>query len=102
MKGWLTGAKEILEKVQDPSVADTVNPSTYKYRVSIELETGDERFAFVNNLMWVGTGCRRANEGEFTFTPFSLYLPEFDVNSTRLQSYSMHSASLERRELFFF
>ncbi|KAI5305036.1 hypothetical protein KEM56_005462 [Ascosphaera pollenicola] len=62
LKGWLTGAKETLEKVQDPSVADTVNPSTYKYRVSIELETGDERFAFVNNLMWIGTGCRRANE----------------------------------------
>ncbi|KAI5302389.1 hypothetical protein KEM55_001138, partial [Ascosphaera atra] len=63
MKGWLTGAKEVLEKVQDPSVADTVNPSTYKFRVTIELETGDERFAFVNNLMWVGSACRRANEG---------------------------------------
>ncbi|EER29891.1 hypothetical protein CPC735_012090 [Coccidioides posadasii C735 delta SOWgp] len=60
--GWLTGAKEVLEKLQDPTVADTINPSTYKYRVNISMETGDERYSFVNTVMWVGSGCRRGAE----------------------------------------
>ncbi|KAF3490712.1 uncharacterized protein GIQ15_00229 [Arthroderma uncinatum] len=60
--GWMTGAKEILEKVADPTVADSVNPNTYKYRVNISMETGDERYAFVNTIMWIGSGCRRGSE----------------------------------------
>ncbi|KAK2765040.1 hypothetical protein FQN54_008739 [Arachnomyces sp. PD_36] len=60
--GWLTGAKEVLEKLSDPQHADSVNPSTYKYRVNISLDTGDERYAFVNTVMWVGSGCRRDTE----------------------------------------
>ncbi|KAK2804929.1 hypothetical protein FQN50_006439 [Emmonsiellopsis sp. PD_5] len=60
--GWLTGAKDVLEKVADPNMADSVNPNTYKYRVNISLETGDERYAFVNTVMWVGSGCRRGTE----------------------------------------
>lgn len=64
--GWLTGSKEILEKVVDPSTADQVNPTTYKYRVNISLESGDERYAFVNTGMWVGSGCRRGTESEYT------------------------------------
>ncbi|KAK2747241.1 hypothetical protein FQN55_005236 [Onygenales sp. PD_40] len=60
--GWLTGARDVLEKVADPNMADSVNPNTYKYRVNISLETGDERYAFVNTVMWVGSGCRRGSE----------------------------------------
>ncbi|WEW61434.1 hypothetical protein PRK78_006924 [Emydomyces testavorans] len=60
--GWLTGAKEVLEKLQDPTVADSINPSTYKYRVNISMESGDERYSFVNTVMWVGSGCRRGAE----------------------------------------
>ncbi|EZF32317.1 hypothetical protein H101_04099, partial [Trichophyton interdigitale H6] len=60
--GWMTGAKEVLEKVADPTVADSINPNTYKYRVNISMETGDERYAFVNTIMWVGSGCRRGSE----------------------------------------
>lgn len=63
--GWMTGAKEVLEKVADPTVADSINPNTYKYRVNISMETGDERYAFVNTIMWVGSGCRRGSEGSF-------------------------------------
>lgn len=62
--GWLTGAKDVLEKLNDPNIADTINPSTYKYRINLSLETGDERYAFVNTLMWVGSCCRRGQEGE--------------------------------------
>jgi hypothetical protein len=60
--GWLTGAKEVLEKVADPSVADTINPNTYKYRITLTMETGDERYQFLNTAMWVGSGCRRGSE----------------------------------------
>ncbi|KAL1983938.1 hypothetical protein VTN96DRAFT_9712 [Rasamsonia emersonii] len=60
--GWLTGAKDVLEKVNDPNVADTINPSTYKYRINMSMETGDERYSFVNSVMWVGSCCRRAQE----------------------------------------
>ncbi|KAB8075626.1 hypothetical protein BDV29DRAFT_171493 [Aspergillus leporis] len=60
--GWLTGAKDVLDKVNDPGVADTINPNTYKYRVNLLMETGDERYAFLNTLMWVGSGCRRGHE----------------------------------------
>ncbi|GES63098.1 Rad21/Rec8 N terminal domain protein [Aspergillus terreus] len=60
--GWLTGAKDVLDKVNDPAVADTVNPNTYKYRINLSMETGDERYAFLNTLMWIGSGCRRGQE----------------------------------------
>lgn len=62
--GWLTGAKDVLEKLNDPNVADTVNPTTYKYRINLTMETGDERYAFVNTVMWVGSGCRRGQESQ--------------------------------------
>ena len=60
--GWLTGAKDVLEKLADPNVADTINPNTYKYRINLSMETGDERYAFVNTLMWIGSCCRRGHE----------------------------------------
>ncbi|KAJ5612241.1 hypothetical protein N7510_005435 [Penicillium lagena] len=61
-EGWLTGAKDVLEKVNDPGMADGVNPSTYKYRINLSMETGDERYTFLNTLMWIGSGCRRGQE----------------------------------------
>ncbi|KAL1992815.1 hypothetical protein VTN49DRAFT_3571 [Thermomyces lanuginosus] len=61
-QGWLTGSKDVLDKLNDPNVVDTINPSTYKYRVTLSMETGDERYAFVNTLVWVGSGCRRNQE----------------------------------------
>lgn len=63
--GWLTGAKDVLEKVNDPTMADGINPSSYKYRINLSMETGDERYTFLNTLMWVGSGCRRGQEGVF-------------------------------------
>ena len=65
--GWRTGAKDVLEKLNDPMAADQVSPNSYKFRLQIELETGDERYAFVNTCMWVGSGCRRGAEGESIF-----------------------------------
>lgn len=62
-EGWLTGAKDILEKVNDQGQADGINPGSYKYRINLSMETGDERFTFLNSLMWIGSGCRRGQEG---------------------------------------
>ncbi|KAJ5110047.1 hypothetical protein N7532_002692 [Penicillium argentinense] len=61
-EGWLTGAKDVLEKVNDSSMADGINPSSYKYRINLGMETGDERYTFLNTLMWIGSGCRRGQE----------------------------------------
>ncbi|KAJ5166249.1 uncharacterized protein N7482_005030 [Penicillium canariense] len=61
-EGWLTGAKDVLEKVNDPAMADGINPSSYKYRINLSMETGDERYTFLNTLMWIGSGCRRGQE----------------------------------------
>jgi Protein of unknown function (DUF3237) len=62
--GWRTGSRDVLEKLQDPAQADGINPNSYKFRLNIELETGDERYLFVNTLMWVGSGCRRGADGK--------------------------------------
>lgn len=63
--GWRTGSKEVLEKLADPQMADTISANQYKFRMNIELETGDERYQFLNTCMWVGSGCRRGTEGMF-------------------------------------
>lgn len=70
-EGWLTGAKDVLDKVNDPNIADTINPNTYKYRVNLSMETGDERYAFLNTLMWIASGCRRGHEGQLRHLSFT-------------------------------
>ncbi|KAL4740006.1 hypothetical protein BDV11DRAFT_204616 [Aspergillus similis] len=60
--GWLTGAKDVLDKLNDPQLADGINANSYKYRVNLSMETGDDRYTFLNNLMWVASGCRRGQE----------------------------------------
>lgn len=63
--GWRTGPKEVLERLFDPEAADGVDPSEYSFRLSIKLETGDERYKdAVNSGMWVGSGMRKGSEGE--------------------------------------
>lgn len=62
--GWLTGPKELLDKVNDTNMADGLNPNSYKYRVYLSMETGDERYQFLNTLMWIASGCRRGHERE--------------------------------------
>ena len=99
--GWLTGAKEVLEKLSDPQHADSINPNTYKYRINISLETGDDRYSFVNTVMWVGSGCRRDTERES-------YLPPLGSSKVLLltfpmQLYLMRSAlSNPNQRVFFF
>ncbi|KAK0110364.1 hypothetical protein ONS96_001978 [Cadophora gregata f. sp. sojae] len=61
--GWRTGPPEILAQLLDPEQADRVDPSSYKFRIFIEMETGDERYRDkVNCGMWVGSGMRKGAE----------------------------------------
>ncbi|RVX69458.1 hypothetical protein B0A52_06521 [Exophiala mesophila] len=61
-RGWRTGQKEVLERLNDPMEANTVPANQYRFRMTVELETGDERYSFVNSCIWVGSACRRSNE----------------------------------------
>lgn len=83
----------MLEKLADPAHADSVNPNSYKFRLTAKMETGDDRYAWVNTAMWVGSGCRRGAEG-LSITPISLIL----TNSA--QSSTMRIASPSRLTLF--
>jgi hypothetical protein len=61
--GWRTGPPEILAQLSDPALADNVDPNSYKFRIFIEMETGDERYRDkVNCGMWVGSGMRKGAE----------------------------------------
>ncbi|TGO23544.1 hypothetical protein BPAE_0129g00280 [Botrytis paeoniae] len=61
--GWRTGPPEVLAQLADPALADQVDPNSYKFRLFIEMETGDERYSSrVNCGMWVGSGMRKGAE----------------------------------------
>ncbi|RAL58751.1 hypothetical protein DID88_003057 [Monilinia fructigena] len=61
--GWRTGPPEVLAQLADPATADQVDPNSYKFRLFIEMETGDERYSGkVNCGMWVGSGMRKGAE----------------------------------------
>jgi hypothetical protein len=96
-EGWLTGAKDVLEKVIDSNMADGVNPGSYKYRVNLSMETGDERYTFLNSLMWIGSGCRRGHEGTLQYVAFLLYSKTnfFQSSSTRSASTSFDPWSID-------
>lgn len=62
-KGWWTGPRDVMEKMHTlPEEADTVAASQYKFRANVELETGDERYLFLTNCMWLASGSRRMQE----------------------------------------
>jgi hypothetical protein len=62
-QGWRTGPPDVLAALLDPQQAGAVDPSSYKFRLFIDLETGDERYREkVNCGMWVGSGMRKGAE----------------------------------------
>lgn len=65
-EGWRTGPPEVLTRLLDPVEGDKVSPDEYRFRIFIRLETGDERYRWVNEGMWIGSGVRRGLEGEFS------------------------------------
>lgn len=63
-EGWRTGPPEVLTRLLDPVEADGVDPGEYRFRLFVRLETGDERYRWVNEAMWIGSGVRRGLEGK--------------------------------------
>jgi len=62
-QGWRTGPAEILTALKDPEYADTIDPRSYKSRLFISMETGDERYKeSVNSGMWIGSAMRKGAE----------------------------------------
>ncbi|KAL9054578.1 MAG: hypothetical protein Q9206_003478 [Seirophora lacunosa] len=66
MDGWRVGPRDVLEKLEDPSQIDDVDPKTYSFRVYVHMETGDTRYLHLNTGMWIGSGVRRGTEGCIT------------------------------------
>ena len=48
----------MLQALNDPKTSDTVDPSTYKFRLYINMQTNDPRYNYVNTTMWIGSGIR--------------------------------------------
>lgn len=58
----------MLEKLFDPVQADSVRADEYSFRLTIQLETGDERYkVLLNSGIWIGSGARRGSEGTTGF-----------------------------------
>lgn len=57
------GPRDTLEKLDDPTQADEVDPKSYSFRLYIHMETGDSRYLHLNTGMWIGSGIRRGTEG---------------------------------------
>lgn len=73
-----------MEKLFDPELANEAKPSDYVFRLSIKLETGDERYKDkVNTGLWVGSGARRGSEGGFLF----FFIPFFFISFLFLFSF---------------
>lgn len=53
--GYRHGPREVIERLAN---GDEVEPSEYYMRTHARLETGDERYNWVNRLLFVGTGAR--------------------------------------------
>lgn len=56
-------------RLLDPVEGDRVGPDEYRFRITVRLETGDERYRWVNEGMWVGSGIRRGLEGKLLVFP---------------------------------
>ena len=73
-EGWRVGPRDVLEKLEDPAIADEVDPKSYSFRLFVHMETGDTRYLHLNTGMWVGSGVRRGTEGESSACPvFKVY-----------------------------
>ena len=46
----------------DEQRADGVDAGLYAFRLFVGMETGDERYKFLNTGMWVGSGVRKGRQ----------------------------------------
>ncbi|KAI9849428.1 MAG: hypothetical protein M1837_004048 [Sclerophora amabilis] len=60
--GWRTGPRDVLEALTSADNSGLIDPDSYRFRIFISMETGDERYHFVNSMMWLGSGIRTKHE----------------------------------------
>lgn len=65
----------MLRRLLDPVEGDKVAPDEYRFRLFVRLETGDERYRWVNEGMWIGSGVRRGLEGVCFFLGGGSFFP---------------------------
>lgn len=53
-------APELFAELSDPEAGAKVDPSRYYFRTNPVFETGSERYAWLNNIIAIGTGRRTA------------------------------------------
>ena len=58
------GPPEVMRRL---AAGEDVDPSSYYMRTSARLETGDERYGWVNHMLFVCAGIRRASAVEIAF-----------------------------------
>ncbi|TPX12657.1 uncharacterized protein E0L32_000834 [Thyridium curvatum] len=61
-EGWRTGPPDVLTRLLDPVEGDKVSADEYRFRIFVKFETGDERYRWLNEAMWIGSGVRRGLE----------------------------------------
>lgn len=61
--GYRHGPEEVLERISN---GEQVDPDSYYMRTHARLETGDERYRWVNRMLFVGTGERRHSKVHIT------------------------------------
>lgn len=61
--GYRHGPEEVLERI---AKGEQVDPDSYYMRTHARLETGDERYSWVNRMLFVGTGERRQSKVHVT------------------------------------
>ncbi|KAI9716836.1 MAG: hypothetical protein M1812_005176 [Candelaria pacifica] len=61
--GWRTGPGAILQQLANATLADSVDPRSYKFRLDVSFETGDARYkGLLDTGLWVGSGVKKGNE----------------------------------------
>ncbi len=58
------GPPEVIDRLAS---GEDVDPSSYYMRTAARLETGDQRYAWVNHMIFVCAGIRRASSVEITY-----------------------------------
>lgn len=66
-EGWRTGPPDVLQRLLDPVEGAKVECKEYRVRLFVKFETGDERYRWLNEAMWIGSATRSGFEGESLF-----------------------------------
>ncbi|KAM0788295.1 hypothetical protein ACM66B_001439 [Microbotryomycetes sp. NB124-2] len=67
-RGWRTGPPEVMKRLaaaaREGFKGVVPGPEEYKFRLCIEMETNakDEKYAWLNTAMWVGSGVRKGRQ----------------------------------------